>query len=93
MHLQKVMNSIIDEAQSAFLPGRLITDNAIIAFEVFYNINISLLKRDPYMALKLGMSKAFDCVEWGFPEILFQKMGFPNQFQCLVMSCITTAAY
>lgn len=74
-----------------FFLGRLIIDNAIIAFEVFHSINISLSKRDPHMALKLYTSKAFDCVEWGFLEILLQKMGFLDQFRCLVMSCITIA--
>lgn len=57
------MNSVIDEAQSAFLPGRLITDNAIIVSEVFYSINISSSKRDPHMVLKLDMSKEFYRIE------------------------------
>lgn len=38
-HLQKVMNSVIHEAQSAFLSRRLINHNAIIVFEIFHSIS------------------------------------------------------
>lgn len=33
---KKGLPSIIDESQSEFVPDRLITDNAIIAFEIFH---------------------------------------------------------
>lgn len=68
--LKKVMNSFIDEGQSAFLPSRLNTNNTTIAFEVFHIINGSTSRNDPHMALKLDMSNAFDQVEWRFLEIL-----------------------
>lgn len=84
------MNSIIDEAQSTFLLGRLITYNAIIAFEVFHSINGSPSKMAPYMSLKLAMSMDFDRVKWRFLEILMRKMNFPDHFTHLIMRCITT---
>lgn len=55
--LQKVMNSVINKTQSAFLLHRLIADNVIIAFEVFHSINSNTSKATPHMALKLDMSK------------------------------------
>lgn len=64
------MNTIIDEAQSALLPNRLITDKVIITFEVFHSINGNNSKIALHMALKLDMSKAFDQVKWRFLEIL-----------------------
>lgn len=34
--LKPILDSIVDEAQSAFVPRRLISDNVIIAFEVIH---------------------------------------------------------
>lgn len=37
--VKKIIDRIISEAQSAFIPGHLITDNIIVAFEVVHYIN------------------------------------------------------
>lgn len=34
--LKNVLNFVIDEEQSGFVPNRFITDNAMITFEVFH---------------------------------------------------------
>ena len=39
--LRPLLDELISETQSAFIPGRLITDNATIAFERFYKIQHS----------------------------------------------------
>ncbi|KAL5573023.1 hypothetical protein UlMin_022620 [Ulmus minor] len=57
--LRKVMDYIISEEQSAFIPSRLISDNAIIGFECLHAIKRRKTKKN-YLALKLDMEKAYD---------------------------------
>lgn len=73
--LKPLLSQIISENQSAFIPGRLITDNVLIAHELLHSLQTRNLKT-PYMALKLDIAKAFDKIEWSFIEAVMRKLGF-----------------
>ncbi|KAK9689068.1 hypothetical protein RND81_09G033200 [Saponaria officinalis] len=60
--LKRFLGDIVSENQSAFTPGRLITDNILVAFELFHHMKNNRAK-EGHMALKLDMSKAYDRVE------------------------------
>jgi hypothetical protein len=70
--LKRVLGEIISPNQSAFIPGRLITNNVLIAFEALHTMNSCLSSKEGYMALKLDMSKAYDRVEWDFWELIMR---------------------
>ena len=61
--LKLILPSIITENQSAFIPGRLISDNILIAFDFMHYLNHKNEGKESYMSIKLDMSKAFDRVE------------------------------
>lgn len=61
--------------KSAFVPGRLISDNVLVAFEMFHYIKSSM-HSEGSMAVKLDMSKAYNRVQWVFPQAVLDKLGF-----------------
>ena len=91
--LKKILHEVINEAQSAFVPGRHITDNVVVAFKTMHTIGKRKKGKEGLMAIKLDMSKAYDRVEWGYLEIMMRKLGFGEKWISLVMMCVTTVSY
>ena len=91
--LKPLLNSIILETQSAFIAGRLITDNVLIAFELLHHMKTDCLGKKGFMALKLNMSKTYDRVEWVFLKNILLRSGFQQSWVNLIMECVTTLSY
>ncbi|XP_021716657.1 uncharacterized protein LOC110684510 [Chenopodium quinoa] len=91
--MKTMLGSIISENQSAFVPNRLIIDNALIAFEIFHGMKRKGEGKDGTIALKLDMSKAYDRVEWVFLEKVMQKLGFPQSWIGRIMHCLNSASF
>ena len=91
--LKKDLPNVISESQSASVPGRLITDNVLVAFETMHHINQRRKGKEGLMAIKLDMSKAFDSIEWKCLELIMQKLGFHDRWISIIMMCISTVSY
>ncbi|KAL2232427.1 UNVERIFIED_CONTAM: hypothetical protein Sindi_1422700 [Sesamum indicum] len=62
--LSVVLDKVISPCQAAFVPGRSIGDNIMLAQELFTGYNQDHIP--PRCALKVDIRKAYDTVEWDF---------------------------
>jgi hypothetical protein len=91
--LRPILGDLISANQSAFVPGRLITDNAFIAFECLHFMDHNDNVDKNFCAYKLDLSKAYDRVDWGFLRKVMQRMGFAHRWIDWIMECVTTVKY
>ncbi|KAL2251946.1 UNVERIFIED_CONTAM: hypothetical protein Sindi_2316900 [Sesamum indicum] len=89
--LSGVLDKIISPCQAAFIPGRSIGDNIMLAQELFTGYN--QIRLPPRCAMKVDIRKAYDMVEWDFLLAVMQMFGFPPIFIRWIEECVTTASF
>ena len=88
-----ILPKLISPSQSAFVPGRLITDNVLVAYETLHAMHNRRSSRRGSLALKLDISKAYDRDEWDFLKGTMTKLGLLGRWIDRVMSCVTSTSY
>ena len=73
--IKSVLPLLVSKEQSAFVSGRAMMDNILLAQKVLHSMrNKSEGKK--LMVLKLNMEKAYDMMTWDFIQMAMSKFGF-----------------
>ena len=89
--LQSTLPSLIDQAQSAFIKGRKISDNILLSQDFMRDYHKS--NGSPRASAKIDLRKAYDTVSWSFLFDLLDVLGFPPKFLTWVHASVTTPRY
>lgn len=83
--LKPYLSDLVTTYQSAFVEGRAIYDNILIAHEVFHHLQTRTKIRMVECALTVDIQKAFDRVEWDFQLRSLANRGFREKWmrECL----------
>ncbi|KAL6225596.1 hypothetical protein ACLB2K_004445 [Fragaria x ananassa] len=90
--LKLFMPDLITENQSAFVSGRQIQDNILVAHKCFHRLKMLRMGTNGELVLKLDMNKAYDRVDWHFLEKVLLKMGFQLSWVRIVMDCVSSVS-
>ena len=74
--LKKLLPWIISQEQSAFVSGRSITDNVLVAFEIIHHMKRKNKGKQWDVAFKIDISKAYDKNRLGLPPRDYVEIGF-----------------
>ena len=89
--LKVLLPRVITENQSAFIKGRLLLKNVLLASELVKDYHKEAVS--PRCVLKIDISKAFDSVQWSFVLQSLEAIGVPATFIRWIKLCITTPSF
>ncbi|GJY78592.1 RNA-directed DNA polymerase, eukaryota, reverse transcriptase zinc-binding domain protein [Tanacetum coccineum] len=89
--LKMVLNDLVDVNQSAFIPGRQISDNILLTQEFIrgYGWNWGARRCE----FKIDIQKAYDTVNWSLLDFVLKELGFHLVMVHWIMVCLTTAYF
>ena len=90
--LRPLLHKIISPRQAAFIQGRKIQDNSIIAHEIIHAMR-KKKDKEKWIAIKLDMEKAYDRLEWPFILNVLRKFGFNERWINWISECISTTSF
>ena len=92
--LKEVLPGLVGPQQTAFIRGRRIGDNVLLAQELLRNYHRD--KGTPRCALKVDLMKAYDRVRCDFIRVVLRATGFPDkvvQWVMFLFFCVSTTRF
>ncbi|XP_010527341.1 PREDICTED: uncharacterized protein LOC104804698 [Tarenaya hassleriana] len=89
--LKPILQELISPNQTAFLKGRLMMENVLLATELIRDYNHK--GSPPSAMIKIDIRKAFDTLSWDFLMRILQAINLPPQFVSWIKMCITTPKF
>ena len=89
--IKPYLDKLISKAQSAFIPGRRIVDNILMAHELV--VGYQTQSGPPRCALKIDLRKAFDMVDWRYLTNMLTGLGFHPVLIKWISELLTTPTY
>lgn len=83
--------NLVSVNQSAFVPGRRISDNILLTQELMHNYHLD--RGLPRCAFKVDIQKAYDTADWGFLNAILVGFGFHSRMISWIMECVTTTSF
>lgn len=91
--LKPCLASIISDRLNAFVGGRLLTDNALVAFEINHYMKRKAQGKYGVAGLKIDISKAYDRLEWSFISNMMEKFGFDQVWIDRVLKLVRSVTH
>ncbi|GKC67731.1 putative RNA-directed DNA polymerase, partial [Tanacetum coccineum] len=85
------LGDIVSINQTAFVPGRRISDNILLTQELMRNYHRR--RGPPRCAFKVDIQKAYDTIDWKFLENILVGFGFHPKMVHWIMVCVSGASY
>ncbi|GKB87372.1 RNA-directed DNA polymerase, eukaryota, partial [Tanacetum coccineum] len=87
IRLSSVLNNLISEVQSAFLPNRQILDGPFIINEL---LSWCKLKKKQAMLFKVDFAKAYDSIRWDFLDDILCSFGFGSKWRSWISGSLAS---
>ncbi|KAJ9536550.1 hypothetical protein OSB04_un000302 [Centaurea solstitialis] len=89
--IKPYLDGIISRSQSAFIPGRKIVDNILMAHELVAGYHLG--RGPPRCAFKIDLRKAYDMVNWDYLVCMLEGFGFHMALVKWVKELISTPSF
>ena len=86
--IKRVIGSVIDESQTAFIQGRNILDGPMIINEVCVWARKDKCKS---FLFKVDFEKAFDSINWNYLDSTMRQMGFGDKWRFWIRGCLSSS--